>query len=322
MAGGGGRRPAAAAGGGGGLILGDRQAQGACWDKFLGHIHTSKCLINYRSSILTPTRKSSNPWGLQIRFFKLFISPLPHLAVIKTAMGGHQADSHKKQKPIRNSPAVLTSSTHPPRGRPPPPVTPESPTRHNINGELLFSQTSSTNYPRLPEPPSSSSVTTASVASPAAADSALLAAAQVAPPQLDGHKRPNISQLSLDSESGLKQIKRSQLSLDSESLFSSPPLVVTLKTQRNGSSPRTASVPNIGSTYAKNNFVPTKYKSTSKKTSQQATRSNNQAVTNLAPPVNDQNANYLLSAHPNLPKGYNTDSIKPTFSLNSKTLPR
>jgi hypothetical protein len=27
-----GRRPAAAAGGGGGLILGDRQAQGACWD--------------------------------------------------------------------------------------------------------------------------------------------------------------------------------------------------------------------------------------------------------------------------------------------------
>jgi hypothetical protein len=100
-------------------------------------------------------------------------------------MGGHQTGSHKKQKPIRNSPAVSTSSTHPPRGRPPPSVTPESPTRHDSNGELLFSQTSNTVYPSLPEP---SSVTTASVvASPAAADSALLAAAQVAPPQLAGH---------------------------------------------------------------------------------------------------------------------------------------
>jgi hypothetical protein len=135
-------------------------------------------------------------------------------------------------------------------------------------------------------------VTTASVASPAAADSASLAAAQVAPPQLAGHKRPKISQLSLDSESGVKQINQSQLSLDSESLFSflRAPLVVTLKTQCNGSSPRAASVPNIASTYAKNNFVPTKYKSTSKKISHQATRSNNQAVTNSAP-VTDQNAN-------------------------------
>jgi hypothetical protein len=34
-------RPAAAAGGGG-LILGDRQAQGACWDKHQ-EVHTSTC---------------------------------------------------------------------------------------------------------------------------------------------------------------------------------------------------------------------------------------------------------------------------------------
>jgi hypothetical protein len=276
-------------------------------------------VFNKLSKFHTPTRQSSNPWGLQIHLFTLFISPL-HLAVINTAMGGHQAGSRKKQKPIRNSPAVSASSTHPPRGCPTPPVTPELPTRHGNNGELLFSQTSSTNSPPLPDP---SSVTTASVASPAAANSASLAAAQVAPPQLAGHKCPKISQLSLDSKSGVERIKRSQLSLDSESLFSflRAPLVVTLKTQRNGSSPRAAPVPNIVSTYTKNNVVPTKYKSTSKKTSHQATRCNNQAVTNSAP-VTDQNANYLLSAHPNLPKGYNTGSIKPTFSLDSKTLRR
>jgi hypothetical protein len=92
--------------------------------------HISKCLINYRSSILTPTRQSSNPWGLQINFFTLLMSPL-HLAAINTAMGGYQAGSHKKQKPIRNLPAVSTLSINPPRGRPPSPDTPESPTRHN-----------------------------------------------------------------------------------------------------------------------------------------------------------------------------------------------
>ncbi|WP_288993359.1 hypothetical protein, partial [uncultured Marinobacter sp.] len=122
----------------------------------------------------------------------------------------------------------------------------------------------------------------------------------------------------------MKRIKRSQLCLDSESLFSflRAPLVVTLKTQRNGSSPsRAASVPNIVSTYAKNNFVPTKYKATSKKTSHQATRSNNQAVTYPAP-LTDQDANDIISSHPNLPKGYNTKAIKPTFSLDSKTLRR
>jgi hypothetical protein len=121
----------------------------------------------------------------------------------------------------------------------------------------------------------------------------------------------------------VKQIKRSQLCLDSESLFSflRAPLVVTLKTQRNGGSSAPAVlVPNIVSTYAKNNFVPTKYKATSsKKTSHQATRSNNQAVTN-AVPLTDQDANGIISSHPNLPKGYNSKAIKPTFSLDSKTL--
>jgi hypothetical protein len=107
----------------------------------LCRMHMSKCLINYRSSILTPTRQSSNPWGLQIDFLTLFISPL-RLAVINTAMGGHQPGSQKKQKRIQNSLAVSTLSTNSPRGRPPPPVTSESPTRHdNNNGKFLFSQT-------------------------------------------------------------------------------------------------------------------------------------------------------------------------------------
>jgi hypothetical protein len=122
----------------------------------------------------------------------------------------------------------------------------------------------------------------------------------------------------------MKRIKRLQLCLDSECLFSflRAPLVVTLKTQRNGgSSVRAVSVPNIVSTYAKNNFVPTKYKATSKKTSHQATRSNNQAVTNSVP-LTDQDANDIISSHPNLPKGYNSEAIKPTFSLDSKTLRR
>jgi hypothetical protein len=88
-------------------------------------------------------------------------------------MGGHQAGSHKKQKPFQNSPAVSTSSTNPPRDHPPPLVTPDSPPRHNDNGNLLFSQTSLNSLP-LPEP---SSVTTASVASHAAANLASLAAA-------------------------------------------------------------------------------------------------------------------------------------------------
>jgi hypothetical protein len=180
--------------------------------------HTSKRKIKYQSSILTPTRQSSNPWGLHIHFFKLFIAPL-QLAGTIIAMGGHQAGSHKKQKPIRNSPAVsILSSTNLPRLRPPPSVTPESPTRHVNNGQLLFLSQSSTNSPPSSEP---SSATTASfLPSPAAADSASLASAQVAPPQQAGHKRPQISKLSLDSESGVKRIKRSQLCLDSESLFS------------------------------------------------------------------------------------------------------
>ena len=75
--------------------------------------HTSKCKIKYQSSILTPTRQSSNPWGLQIHFFPLLIPPF-QLAGTIIAMGGHQAGSHKKQKPIRNSPAVsILSTTNP-----------------------------------------------------------------------------------------------------------------------------------------------------------------------------------------------------------------
>jgi hypothetical protein len=205
-------------------------------------MHTSKCLLKYQSSILTPTRQSSYPWGL----LTLLIPPL-QLAGTIIAMGGHQAGSHKKQKPIWNLPAVSTLSMNLPRVCPPPLVTPKSPTRHDNNGQLLLSQTI-TNSPPLPK--HSPAMTALSVASPTAADSASLAAAQIAPPQLASHKRPMISQLSLDYESGVKQIKWSRLCLDSELLFSflRAPLVVTLKTQRNGSSPRAALVLNIVST--------------------------------------------------------------------------
>jgi hypothetical protein len=72
---------------------------------------------------------------------------------------------------------------------------------------------------------------------------------------------------------------------------------------------------------AKNNFVPTKDKATSKKTSPEATGSNNQAFTNLVP-LTDQDANDIISSHPNLPNGYNSKAIKPTSSLESKTLRR
>jgi hypothetical protein len=64
-----------------------------------------------------------------------------------------------------------------------------------------------------------SSVTATALASPAAANSALLAAAQVAPQQPACHKQTKTSQLSLDSERSVKQIKCSQLSLGSELLF-------------------------------------------------------------------------------------------------------
>jgi hypothetical protein len=120
----------------------------------------SKCKIKYQSSMLTPTRQSSNPWGIQIHFFKLLIAPL-QLAGTIIAMGGHQAGSHKKQKPIRNSPAVsILSSTNLPRVHPPPSVTPELPTRHDNNGQLLLLSQSSTNSPPSSEP--SCSATTAS----------------------------------------------------------------------------------------------------------------------------------------------------------------
>jgi hypothetical protein len=76
-------------------------------------------------------------------------------------MGGHQAaGSHKKQKPIRNSPAVsILSSTNLPRVRPLLSVTPELPTIHGNNGQLLLLSQSSTNSPPSSEP---SSATTAS----------------------------------------------------------------------------------------------------------------------------------------------------------------
>ncbi len=143
--------------------------------------------------------------GLQIHFFPLLIPPF-QLAGTIIAMGGHQSVSHKKQKPIRNSRAVSILSTDLPRVRPPPLVTPESPTRHDNNGQLLLLSQSSTNSPPSSEP--SSATTASSVASPTAADSASLAAAQVAPPQQAGHKRPQISKLSLDSGSGVKGVKR------------------------------------------------------------------------------------------------------------------
>jgi hypothetical protein len=68
-------------------------------------------------------------------------------------------------------------------------------------------------------------------------------------------------------------------------------LVATLNTP---SSPCAASVPNIVSTYPKNNFVSTKYKSNPKDISKQATtRNNNQVI--YPPPLMDQKANRMYS---------------------------
>jgi hypothetical protein len=139
-------------------------------------------------------------------------------------------------------------------------------------------------------------------------------------------KRPNVlSQLSCDSETGSKRIKRSQLCIDSESLFSflRAPIVATLKSQRNGSSPRSASVPNIVSAFAKNNFVSTKYKSNPQNTFKPATWSKNRVI--HLPPLPDPNETCsLLSARNDLhlPLDFAPESIKPTFSLDSKTLRR
>jgi hypothetical protein len=87
----------------------------------------SKCKIIYQRSILTPTRQSSsNPWGLQINFSTLFISPHQLLAVINTAMGGHELELTR----------CITRIIYP-RGPPPLPVTPELPTRNHHNGDLV-----------------------------------------------------------------------------------------------------------------------------------------------------------------------------------------
>jgi hypothetical protein len=135
--------------------------------------------------------------------------------------------------------------------------------------------------------------------------------------QRAGLKQPKISQLSLDYDSGVKQLKQSQLSLVSELLFSflhASLIVVTLKTKHKGSSLCTNLVHNIISTYAKNNLVSTKYKSNPKKASKQATRSNQ--VIDLQP-LPDPNCIHLLLTHYNLPEDFATEFIKPTAYLPS-----
>jgi hypothetical protein len=103
--------------------------------------------------------------------------------------------------------------------------------------------------------------------------------------------------------------------------FLHAPIAATLKSQRNGSSPRSALVPNIVSAFAKNNSVSTKYKSNPQNTSKPATRSNNRVI--HLPPLPDPNETCaLLSAREALPLDFAPGSIKPTFSLDSKTLRR
>jgi hypothetical protein len=112
----------------------------------------------------------------------------------------------------------------------------------------------------------------------------------------------------------VKQIKCSQLSLDSKLTFLLPSCPScgdpTKDPSRWDFSRCDALVPNIVSTYAnKNNFVPTKCKSISKITSQQAIRSNNPQVIYLVPPLMDKSTNHnMLLAYPNLPKDFNTVS--------------
>jgi hypothetical protein len=191
--------------------------------------------------------------------------------------------------------------------------------------QTAFNSPPCSNY--LPESPSHLPLvlTATAINSPVAVDAAALAAAHGAPqPPPARLKRPNVaSQLSRNSETGSKRVKRSQLCLDSESLFSflRAPIVATLKGQRNGFSPRSASVPNIVSAFAKNNFVSTRYKSNSQNTSKPATRSNNRVI--HLPPLPDPNETCaLLSARDDLPSDFAPESIKPTFSLDSKTLRR
>jgi hypothetical protein len=62
----------------------------------------------------------------------------------------------RSQKKWNLPAAALQSSTGPPRGCPPlPPVTPELPSRHDNNGDLVQYSvfTEATNYLPLPEPP-------------------------------------------------------------------------------------------------------------------------------------------------------------------------
>jgi hypothetical protein len=99
--------------------------------------YTSKRNKEYQRSLLTPTTKqSSNPLGLlQIAFFHFFS---PHQLAVNNmiVMGGHKPSSHKK-KNRGNSSAVLASSTNLQWGHPPPPLMPESPSRHDNNGDLV-----------------------------------------------------------------------------------------------------------------------------------------------------------------------------------------
>jgi hypothetical protein len=242
-------------------------------------------------------------------------------------MGGHQPESPRKKKKTPDPRPALVNRIVPPRGPQLPSVTPESPSRHENSGDFVqtaFNSPPFSNY--LPESPAHlpGVSTTTGINSPVAVDAAALAAAHGVPQPPACRKRPNVSsQLSRDSETGSKRIKRSQLCLDSESLFSflRAPIVAAIKSQRNGSSPGSASVPNIVSAFAKNNFVSTKYKSNLQNTLKWATRSNNRVI--HLPPLPDPNETCaMLPACDDLPLDFAPGSIKPTFSLDSKTLRR
>jgi hypothetical protein len=258
-------------------------------------------------------------------YFHFFIVTHP-LAQFNLAMGRPQPDSHKKEKNAESPPCFGEPYCHT-KGSSTAASYTGIASRNENSGNFVqtaFNSPPSSNY--LPESPAHlpGVSTTTAINSPVAVDAAALAAAHGVPQPPARLKRPNVSsQLSRDSETGSKRIKRSQLCLDSESLFSflRAPIVATLKSQRNGSSPRSASVPNTVSAFAKNNFVSTKYKLNPQNTFKPATRSNNRVI--HLPLLRDPNETCaLLLARNDLPLDFAPESIKPTFSLDSKTLRR
>jgi hypothetical protein len=79
-------------------------------------MYTSKCKYIYQIlSLLTHTKQSSNPWGLQIAFFINCFSTAVAPSRTSCKQQSHERGQAKEKN---NSSAALVSSTNPPRGHP------------------------------------------------------------------------------------------------------------------------------------------------------------------------------------------------------------